>query len=105
MKSYSDLCEQSAHVELSIQTVSQSLYYLSSIINTMHAEQKAMWASLDFRKAKRVRTIKNRCSYIGVKGDCCKGYVSKKFGTRFCFAHASLAADKIGIRTNHNLFQ
>lgn len=74
-----------------VQFALQQLYHLRSAHEGLKTYLEKQFNSMDFRRMKKNRTVKNRCQFINEKKKkACAGYVCKKSKT-FCYAHYTRA--------------
>lgn len=84
---FGDLPEQTYDV-----AINETLFKIQKEIESMRQEMKTHFKNMDYRKVKKNRTMRNRCTFVNRRGDNCKGYICKVPGSSLCYAHHILAS-------------
>ncbi len=72
--------------------VLEEIYKLRHELNTLRKEMTMAFSSMDFKRVRKNRTLKNRCSFVNRRGEGCRGYKCKIPGSTLCYAHHILSA-------------
>lgn len=70
----------------------EEIYKLRHELNTLRKEITLAFSSMDFKRVRKNRTLKNRCSFVNRRGEGCRGYKCKIPGSTLCYAHHILSA-------------
>ncbi len=65
----------------------EELYKLRRELIEFRTEVQINFKSMDFRKMKKNRTLKNRCTFVNRRKEGCRGYICKVPGSKLCYAH------------------
>lgn len=79
--------------EMSLTNVIETLFTLKNEMESFRREIKHTLESIDFKKIKKNRTLKNRCGFVNRRGTKCRGYICKVKGSQLCYAHHILATE------------
>lgn len=80
---------------LSNTAILEEIYKLRRELAHFQQEVRTSFASMDYKKLKKNRTLKNRCTFINRRNESCRGYICKIPGSQLCYAHHVLS-------TSHN---
>ena len=82
-----------------VESIMDELFVLQTKITSLRTFIELQFRSLDLKKAKRNRTLKNKCQFVSErKGRPCAGYICRKSRT-LCYAHHLLAVTPEGQTT------
>jgi hypothetical protein len=73
-------------------TLLEEIYKLRHELNTLRKEMTLAFSSMDFKRVRKNRTMKNRCSFVNRRGEGCRGYKCRIPGSTLCYAHHILSA-------------
>ena len=73
-------------------TAVEAIFQMRRELASFRDEVRESMSSFDLKKAKKNRTLQNRCTFVNRRGEGCKGYICKVKGSRLCYAHHVLAS-------------
>jgi hypothetical protein len=76
--------------QFSIQIL-EEIYKLRCEMKLFRVAVASAFSAMDYKKVKKNRTLKNRCTFMNRKGENCRGYICKVPGSQFCYAHHILS--------------
>jgi len=76
----------------SLIALEEELFRLRHAVEKMNKQMNDHFKSLDYKKLKKNRTQKNRCTFVNRKNQNCRGYICKVPGSKFCYAHHILSS-------------
>jgi len=78
--------------DVSLTPVLEEIYKLRHDFNSFKQEILTSFNLMDFKKIKKNRTLKNRCTFVNRRDDNCRGYICKVPGSKLCYAHHILSS-------------
>jgi hypothetical protein len=76
----------------SLTPVLEEIYKLRHDLSTFKQDVASAFESMDFKKVKKNRTLKNRCTFVNRRGENCRGYICKVPHSQLCYAHHILSS-------------
>jgi hypothetical protein len=70
----------------------EEMYKLRRELVCFREDVANAFSSMDFKKIKKNRTLKNRCTFINRRNENCRGYICKVPGSKLCYAHHILSS-------------
>ena len=91
-------------IKMSMVALREDLFMLNSKLDRFMEEFRDTFTNVDLKKAKKNRTLVNRCTFVNRRGDCCKGYICKIRGSKLCYAHHIMATPRENNERRNKLY-
>lgn len=95
---YYSVAESEKTTETSLQevreatvSIAEAIFQLRREVHALREEMATGLTNFDLKKAKKNRTLVNRCTYVNRRNEMCRGYICKVKGSQLCYAHHVLA--------------